>query len=987
MRVVVSIKAAPGGGNASQAARYIAYRDRDEEREGKEPRKLFSAKAESLSFWQAERVLTAGRAPSKDEVAHLAVSLKSEDFHLLGHDEATRKQALTTVTREAVAKIAVELNADELRWVAGIHRNTEHPHLHLLIHKEYVARETGASKRFGRMPEGALASRSQDENDVEKMNPGSFSQAFVTALDRAQERVRREPPRAEATKENNISVTEKWLATAQRNPSLAGRELTSEIILRSAEPVINERDPRTVFSTKNLDDSDYRSPYEQADWLGQQSQSWRDLYERGATIKGDIFIIPAEEHEISSEHDQPFMTSLSYAFERLENPSQANEFYTLAKTIAGKTADSRAEIEVFRHYYAELKTGDRAASWHETIDKTLSAMRELAGAMEALETRDSVEVLTNEISLEEQQISHAKQESFGSFNITSRAVNLRDEALRLPTDLSFAAQEKLVTQSLPALDRWLESGKEKRTLSAAIDRAIYQPELSEEEHEERFKISGFLKAYLQARMLDPETRALNSSAAFRAAHQQMTETTSSEELNHFAERFLRENLTRSEALRRHKDDPLNSPKPEIMPLNARERNLLFFGRAPEHHTAEMRELRYAWGESREQRTARVSDLRESRLQPTPNLAKMLTELDSRQSLSALKHYQASLLNDHMNNPGKLDLQPLYDRLPPHERTYLLEKIEAKKQVLVRPELSQRESHQTISERSETAPRSRGELPRESDAYREYMARMGAIEYRLLNEAVRQRQTAARGIVISKEEYQLSITEARSLLPAEDHREIRQQARNQAWEQLTAPEVSLADSSAYPLRETIAHLRENTQQRARLAHQALDEFVKDKVGATAHKDQINHAALTKLAPDDAHRWQALQEYATRTQEELYRGFESLDLIRRDIEQTRAVNATLTENREPSSEPDQRQKTAMQFSEKTLLALINDPLDSTQRKVTEQRSSDEQTRAAWVIESDQPWHFDRLPTSQELPAKNESINTPERDDADHEFSYER
>ena len=30
MRVVVSIKAAPGGGNASQAARYIAYRDRDE---------------------------------------------------------------------------------------------------------------------------------------------------------------------------------------------------------------------------------------------------------------------------------------------------------------------------------------------------------------------------------------------------------------------------------------------------------------------------------------------------------------------------------------------------------------------------------------------------------------------------------------------------------------------------------------------------------------------------------------------------------------------------------------------------------------------------------------------------------------------------------------------------------------------------------------------------------------------------------------------
>ena len=69
MRVVVSIKSTPGGGNASQAARYIAYRDRDEEREGTEPRPLFSEKENTLSFWQAERVLTKGRTPTKDEVA------------------------------------------------------------------------------------------------------------------------------------------------------------------------------------------------------------------------------------------------------------------------------------------------------------------------------------------------------------------------------------------------------------------------------------------------------------------------------------------------------------------------------------------------------------------------------------------------------------------------------------------------------------------------------------------------------------------------------------------------------------------------------------------------------------------------------------------------------------------------------------------------------------------------------------------------------
>lgn len=289
MRVVVSIKAAPGGGDASQAARYIAYRDRDEEREGTEPRPLFSAKENTLSFWQAERTLTAGRTPTKDEVAHLAVSLKADDFQALGRDETSRQQALKEVTREALAEIANELDAEDLRWVAGVHRNTEHPHLHLLIHKDYVTRATGQPKRFHRLPESALPNRAPDENGVEKIQPGSFSQAFVSALDRAQERFRQQPTQRKGAGqaartlsstdgqknaiEKHDSDTERLLAAAQRNPSLAGRELSTEIILRSAEPEPNERpsarDLRTAFRTPNLDDPDYRTPYEQADWLGQ----------------------------------------------------------------------------------------------------------------------------------------------------------------------------------------------------------------------------------------------------------------------------------------------------------------------------------------------------------------------------------------------------------------------------------------------------------------------------------------------------------------------------------------------------------------------------------------------------------------------------------------------------------------------------------------------------------------------------------------------
>lgn len=1007
MRVVVSIKAAPGGGNASQAARYIAYRDRDEEREGSEPRKLFSAKENNLSFWQAERVLTEGRTPTKDEVAHLAVSLKAGDFQALGRDETTRQQALKEVTREAIAEIANELDAEDLRWVAGVHRNTEHPHLHLLIHKDYVTRATGQPRRFNRLPESALASRSRDENGAEKIHPGSFSQAFAAALDRVQERARNELQQREETGNNARALphtdgqknttdksdpaTERLLAAAQRNPSLAGRELISEIILRGAQPEPNERpsarDLRIAFRPTNIDDSEHRSPYEQADWLGKQSQSLRDLYEQGASLNGEVLTLPAEEHELTTSQEQPFITSLPYAVARIGNAEQSAEFHSLARSIAGQTADVRTEVEVFRHYYAQLKSADLTTAHEEATEKILTEMRPLAEAMKALETRESVEVVERDISLvQRSENSRIEPESIGSYNTAARTVNLRDEALRFPAGLSFEMQEKLVAQSLPTLDRLLESGKEKRTLVAAIDGATYKPELSEEERIERFKVSEFLKAYLEERWRDPETRALNSSAAFRATYQQLHATTSAQELNRVAEQFLRDNLVRGEAVRQHKADPLHHLQPDLMPLNVRERNLLFYGRAPEHHAPEMRELRYAWGLSREARATQVRELREGRIQPSATLEKMLTELDTRQRLPALKHYQASLLNEKMENPGKLDLQPLYERLPPHERTYLLERIAAKKQPYERPETPPRETIKDEEKRT-TTPRLSGELPRESQAYREYMASMGTLEHRLLNEAVQQRQAATRGILVSKEEYQLSITEARSLLPAETQTKLRQQARQQAWEQLVTPEVFTAEPKAQELSDTIAHLQENSQQRARLAHQVLEEFVQEKIGATANKEKISNPALTKLTPNDAQRWQALQDYAVRTREELYRGFESLDGIRREIEQTRTVKETLVEKKEIELELDRQPEfTAVISTQIPTTPLANERALTPERTATERPSSGTSERLDWIVESEHLWHFDRLPAPQELPRR-EANNAPTREDLDHEFSYER
>lgn len=1043
MRVVVSVKPTPGGDGASQATRYVAYRERDEEREGKEPRPLFSAKEDPLSFWKAERVLTEGRAPAKDELIHIAVSFREEDFSNLGHDEPTRQNALKEVSREAVSQIADELRADNLRWVAGIHRNTGHPHIHLLIYRTYLDRETGQETRLTRIPEEMLARRVNDETGADKIIPGSLNLAFETALDRAQERARestqtreemdrnlsveRSKERSNSDKERAISSDEHLLEATSRNPSIAGRELIQEIILRGAERGQDERpeatDIRAALRTPSLDDPDYHTLPAQADWLGQHSQEIRDLYERGAQVKGDVLIIPAEEHELPEDRECPFINSLSYAHKQIRNPEAAAEFHSLARAIAGETADPRTEIEIFRHYFAEIRRLEEEVERAEALKRTLDGMRLLAGEMAKLETRNSIEVVSQVASFEETreavaQIKIEERDSLpaeeqilewphfdaepageereseviaGAFNTAARKVNLSEESLRFPAGLNFEAKERLVSQTLPAIDRLLENGRRREVIIAGIEGAIYKPELPENEQEERRKVGVFLKDYVDERLKDPETRSLNYSAAFRQAHTKIIETCAPEELNRVAEDFLRENLQRSAALRLHQTDHERPPKPDVMPLTARERNLLFFGRAPEHHTPEMRDLRHYWGWSRAERAERVRALHEGRLAPSARLETMLSELDSRRTSQAVRHYQASLLNEEMQNPGKLNLKQMYDRLPPHERTYLIERIEERKQAVARPQTPPREQG---LDRTSIPPSHRpfGAVPRESNSYREYIASMGAIESRLLNEAVRQRQNAHGYFVASQDGRELSIADARPLLPHEEQIRIRDRARNLAWEQIAPPEVFAPQQNppANRLSDAIARFQEDTQQRARLAHQALNYFLKEKAGSVEGKSQGAEAVIRKLEPADARQFRELEDYAARTREELYRGFESLDAMRRDVVKARLPDETgraPQNDQAPHSEPDRIQISTRDWPIfEQALQSYNGRNFQSESNSTESERSEDHGRHLWLVDSNREWHFDSVRDLAE-PAPTTVANEGAEHIYDHSYDLDR
>jgi hypothetical protein len=228
MRVIVAVKGQPGGSATSRVTRYVAERDRHEEREGKQPRALFSEREDGLSYRKADQALTGVWTPAKDELLHLAVSFHEEDFNALGKDESSRQQQLKEVAREAMVEMTEALGARKLIWVAGIHRNTAHPHLHLIIHRDYLDRKTEQVKRLGRLPKEFLPGREKDGNGQERIKPGRIGQGFESSLDRRIERARQEAPSRDEREQKQATPELRERGAKTRNDRLTlGRAMVA----------------------------------------------------------------------------------------------------------------------------------------------------------------------------------------------------------------------------------------------------------------------------------------------------------------------------------------------------------------------------------------------------------------------------------------------------------------------------------------------------------------------------------------------------------------------------------------------------------------------------------------------------------------------------------------------------------------------------------------------------------------------------------------
>lgn len=142
MRVIASVQSKRGSSRG--LIHYIAHSKIDPEREPEKVRELFNAFADDLSVKSANNSikpdLVRGR-PSNEDLHHLVLSFRPEDYRALGSTEKQRRAALKETTRAAMQRLEAALNADRISWAASVHLNTKNPHVHIAMQKEFLNKD------------------------------------------------------------------------------------------------------------------------------------------------------------------------------------------------------------------------------------------------------------------------------------------------------------------------------------------------------------------------------------------------------------------------------------------------------------------------------------------------------------------------------------------------------------------------------------------------------------------------------------------------------------------------------------------------------------------------------------------------------------------------------------------------------------------------------------------------------------------------------
>ncbi len=280
---------------------------------------------------------------------------------------------------------------------------------------------------------------------------------------------------------------------------------------------------------EKINQTDGRNRSEQASHLGKHSQFVRDIYERGANLReGSVLLIPQEKLGISPALR---ITTLEYAAQKIAritgDEAQAKEtapkIVEYADKISGISADTETRLKVFNWIYESLEgkteffeSGkNEHFSEKERFKNTLEKIQGLADELHSLEPADKIELVPfsgfeNEQSvgtafdhgdenkileeIYEDSLAREPLETDESLEQSLEKYELRDfEASRLvstetferidlinnappriPPEFTEVEINRLLTKTLPEIDRRLESGEKVSEILKPFNELVWQ---------------------------------------------------------------------------------------------------------------------------------------------------------------------------------------------------------------------------------------------------------------------------------------------------------------------------------------------------------------------------------------------------------------------------------------------------------------------------------------------------------------------------------
>lgn len=181
------------GTGASDLTRYVAKGKLDREREGKGARPLFTDRADDLTATEARKWLSVtGGMLDRADVLHYVLSFESaREYELLGDGEDERRRETVAYLRRSLDTALQVIGIAEMRWVAGIHRNTDNPHIHLLLNKNAIQKASGDLTRVARLPAPLIAHHEVQRDGERIFTYGAIINSFAAQVDtRHRERTR-----------------------------------------------------------------------------------------------------------------------------------------------------------------------------------------------------------------------------------------------------------------------------------------------------------------------------------------------------------------------------------------------------------------------------------------------------------------------------------------------------------------------------------------------------------------------------------------------------------------------------------------------------------------------------------------------------------------------------------------------------------------------------------------------------------------------------